>query len=94
MTNAFFTIYQDREVDMVRKATLFTEERRPQLENGVDLNITMDQFENSLNFFFGIVDVRTDFDSLNNPYIEFKAHQLKPDPSGSAEDKLYNDHEL
>ena len=49
---------------------IFTEERRP-IEN-----ITLGNFNESLNFIFGIANYDEDWDPLNNPYVEFKGHHM------------------
>lgn len=66
--NSMLRIYKNREADMVDKIDMFDEAKRP-LEN-----ITMQEFNNSLKFFWGIVKTDEPWDVLNNPYIEFTAH--------------------
>ena len=51
-----------REYDLDRKAVYRHE------------NITLSNFETSLRFFWGIAEFSEGWDSLNNPYVEFKGH--------------------
>ena len=75
LVGSFRDIYETRKSDMVHKLDVFDEEKRP--PEVVD----MAEFEASLNFFFGIAvwDEATygTWDPLNNPYVDFKAHQLE-----------------
>ena len=50
--------------------------------------MTMQNFENSFKFFFGVADFSEGWDSLNNPYLEFKGHQMR------TGQKFQNVHEL
>lgn len=82
LAGALRTIYEHRQADMVQKIDMFDENKRP------PENITMANFENSLNFFWGIQKRGDDWDILNNPYVEFKGHQL------TTGEKFNNVHEL
>ena len=47
---------------------MFDENSRPPEE------ISFGNFNNSMNMIFGLVNHDSDWDVLNNPYIEYKAH--------------------
>ena len=49
---------------------MFTEERRP-IEN-----ITLGNYNESLNLIFGLANYDEDWDPLNNPYVDFKGHHM------------------
>lgn len=68
---------------MVSKIDIFDEYKRP-LEN-----VTMETFNNSLKFFWGIAKDDDDWDVLNNPYVEFRGHQLR---SGLKFDNIHEFH--
>lgn len=73
---------------MKRKTDVFDEDKRPSGD------ITMERFENSLNFIVGVVNSDPNFDILNNPYIEYKAHQIHNGPNGESGITVTNSHEL
>ena len=51
---------------------MFDEHKRP------PVNVSLTNYNRSMNFFWGIsYDGQSeDFDSLNNPYVEFRGHQM------------------
>ena len=74
-----------REIQMRRKDVLFDRTSLPAI------NMTMANFESSFRFFWGIAEFADGWDSLNNPYVEFKGHQLENTDSSLT---FYNVHEL
>ena len=53
---------------MKSKTEIYDHDRRP------PGNITLDRFDNSLNFYWGIAVFTSDFDVLNNPYLVYSAY--------------------
>lgn len=45
----------------------------------LELNVTFAEFDNSLNFIFGMTSLPEDIDILNNPYIEYIGYELYQD---------------
>ena len=63
-------IWEDRDADISKNLLVFNEDHRPPEQ------ISFGNFENSLNVIFGLVYDDAGWDILNNPYVEFRGHQI------------------
>ena len=73
------TIYATNEYDYVKRELTYSEQEMN------DMNYTMGQFSDSFNFAFGFNHFNPNFDSLNNPYVQFVGMEGRLNDMGRVE---------